>query len=324
MNREDRLLVEILRSLPDPTRRGVLVGPGDDAAVFGGAATTAGLLLTVDAAEEGVHFDRALHPLPAIGRRAVSSAVSDVAAMGGGPLAALVSLVAPSGDLDSARVVMEAAGERAAELGAPVVGGNLTRGERLALHVTVAGAMAPGKRPLVRSGARPDDAIFVSGPLGAAALGLEILRRHRGAEMPAGLARSRSVRAQLDPRPRLRLGAELIGVATAAMDLSDGLALDLHRLAQASRCGAVVEAERVPLAEPGGLEAALFGGEDYELLFTAPAGRVESRRMSRGEPWAGVRRIGRVVAPEEGVRLVGAGGDTSALPRRGFDPFANG
>lgn len=322
MTGEDRLLAAILGGLP-PGGPPVLVGPGDDAAVVAGAELEAGLLLTVDAAEEGVHFDRVLHPLPAVGRRAVAAAASDIAAMGGRPLAALVSVVASPGDLDAARTVMAAAGRRGAELGAPVVGGNITRGDRLGLHVTVAGRMAEGARPLLRSGARPGDALFVSGPLGASALGLELLRDRIGSRS-TDPAESPWVRAHLDPQPRLRLGVELVGVATAAMDLSDGLALDLHRLARASRCGAVVEAARLPLAAPAKLEAALFGGEDYELLFTAPRGRVTSRMAAGGAAWSGVTRIGRVVSREEGVRIATPDGRSRSLPPRGFDSLAGG
>ena len=327
MTGEDRLLARIRRSLPDSSPPGaaapaepvVLVGPGDDAALLAGVAFGSGLLLTVDAAEEGVHFERALHPLPAVGRRAVAAAASDIAAMGGRPVAALVSIVVPPDDGDAARTVMRAAGQRAAALGAPVVGGNITRGDRLGLHVTIVGRMEEAAQPLLRSGAQPGDGVFVSGPLGGAALGLEILRRHSGGTTPEGPW----VRAHLDPQPRLQLGAELVGVATAAMDLSDGLALALHRLARASRCGAIVEADRVPRPGSARLETALFGGEDYELLFTGPAARVASRVASGGAAWSEVTRIGCVVTRGEGVQIVHRDGRSSELPARGFDPFSD-
>ncbi len=334
MTAEDRLLREILERLPatppgaeDAPR--IVVGPGDDAAVVrAGGDARAPLLLTVDAAEEGVHFDRKLHPPAAIGRRTVAAAVSDIAAMGGAPVAALASLVVPRDARQTAREVMRAAGERAAELGAPVVGGNLSSGARLALHVTVVGTAPAGAPPVRRRGARPGDALFVSGPLGGAALGLEALRRRAAGEAPGRRLSGREaawVDAHLDPQPRLALGAELAGLATAGMDLSDGLALDLHRLLEAASCGGVVEAARIPAAGPGpdGLEAALFGGEDYELLFAGPAGAVEARAVSGGRPWAGVTRIGEVTSGS-GVRLRSPDGGLAPLARRGWDALEAG
>lgn len=369
MTREERLLARILESLdetalpsttgsgrgadpnPAPARpRPPTVGPGDDAAVLA-APDRRPLLLTVDAAEDGVHFDRGLHSPEDIGRRAVAAAASDLAAMGGRPLAFLVSLTAPAGDPEedaAALRVSRAASRRAAEIGAPVVGGNLTAGARLALHVSVLGAMAPGVAPLLRSGARPGDGVFVSGPLGGAALGLEVLRREvlrrevlrrRGEGAAGRSAEDRAaLRKHLDPEPRLALGEALAasGGVSAAMDLSDGLALDLHRLAEASRAGVLLDAERLPVARsrarPGAaapdrvfdaalFDAALFGGEDYELLFTGEdEAALRQAAAKAGEPPP--IRIGEVVAPGLGVRIRSAGGEPAPLPRRGWDSLA--
>ncbi len=369
MTREERLLARILESLrenalpsssgsgagaglnPAPDRIGPppigpppigpptvsppLVGPGDDAAVLA-APDGRTLLLTVDAAEDGVHFDRCRHFPEDIGRRAVAAAASDLAAMGGRPLAFLVSLTAPAGDPEedeAALRVSRAASRRASEIGAPVVGGNLTAGARLALHVSVLGAMAPGVAPLLRSGARPGDGVFVSGPLGGAALGLEVLRR-RGEESAGRSADDEAaLRKHLDPEPRLALGEALAasGCVSAAMDLSDGLALDLHRLAGASRAGVLLEAERLPVARSRAragaaaparaFDAALFGGEDYELLFTgADEAALREAAAKAGEPPP--VRIGEVVAPDLGVRIRAAGGEPAPLPRRGWDSLA--
>ena len=369
MTREERLLARILESLdetalpsttgsgrgadpnPAPARpRPPTVGPGDDAAVLA-APDRRPLLLTVDAAEDGVHFDRGLHSPEDIGRRAVAAAASDLAAMGGRPLAFLVSLTAPAGDPEedaAALRVSRAASRRAAEIGAPVVGGNLTAGARLALHVSVLGAMAPGAAPLLRSGARPGDGVFVSGPLGGAALGLEVLRREvlrrevlrRRGEGAAGRSADdeAALRKHLDPEPRLALGEALAasGGVSAAMDLSDGLALDLHRLAEASRAGVLLDAERLPVARPRArpgaaapdrvfdaalFDAALFGGEDYELLFTGEdEAALRQAAAKAGEPPP--IRIGEVVAPGLGVRIRSAGGEPAPLPRRGWDSLA--
>lgn len=348
MNREERLLARILESLretaPPPVSGGArgagpnlppTVGPGDDAAALA-APDGRQLLLTVDAAEDGVHFDRGLHSPEDIGRRAVAAAASDLAAMGGRPLAFLVSLTAPAGDPEEdaeALRVSRAASRRASEIGAPVVGGNLTAGARLALQVSVLGAMAEGSAPLLRSGARPGDGVFVSGPLGGAALGLEVLRRRGKASAGGSADDEAALRKHLDPEPRLALGEALAasGSASAAMDLSDGLALDLHRLAEASGAGVLLDAWRLPVARSRArsgavvpdrvFDAALFGGEDYELLFTgADEAALVEAAAEAGEPPP--IRIGRVVPPGLGVRIRAFGGSPEPLPRRGWDSLA--
>ena len=300
----------------------LILGPGDDAAVFAwhGGGT---LLLTTDAAEEGVHFDRSLHPPRAIGRRAVAAAVSDIAAMGGRPAGTLISLVTPPAEETAAARIAGAASERAAELGAPLVGGNITAGERIGLHVAVAGATAPGAPLLRRRGAKPGDRLFVTGKLGGAALGLALLRRTEGETTRFDPEEEALVARQLDPAPRLEAGAVLAGAAHAGMDLSDGLALDLHRLAAASGVGACVEAARVPLAGKGarGLEAALFGGEDYELLIAGPPQKVCAAAERAEVP---LIQVGRVTAADEGIRLKRADGVAEPLPRRGWDSWAGG
>ena len=310
---EDRLLARILGSLPAPLPEEVVLGPGDDAAVVRWPDGRL-LLLSTDAAEEGVHFDRRLHPPRAIGRRAVAAAVSDLAAMGGSPVGTLVSLVTPPREESAAAEVAAAAGERARELGAPILGGNITSGARLGLHVTVVGATAGS--PLRRSGAQPGDALFVTGELGGAALGLDILRRGADGGSPA---QERLLRRQLDPIPRIAAGGALAGTSNAGMDISDGLALDLHRLAAASRVGAVVETHRIPLAEAGaaGLDAALFGGEDYELLLSGPEAAL---RQAAGAAEIPLFRIGRITDSRE-ILLRGADGRTRPLPPRGWDAF---
>ncbi len=320
MTREDRFLQRILGELPQGDRG--FPGPGDDAAGFSLPEGALGLL-TTDAAEEGIHFDRLLHPIRSVGRRAVAAAVSDIAAMGGAPLAVLFSQVAPAGEQEAARLLFEAAAERAAELGARVAGGNLCGGARLAVHVTVLGALSPRSEPLTRTGARPGDSIHVSGPLGGSALGLRLLREKRS---PLGPEEQRLVERHLDPAPRLRLGQELSArrAASAAMDLSDGLALDLSRLAEASGVGAEIEAAHLPLAgEPDavGLEAALEGGEDYELLFTSSD--PEAVEAAAGAARIEVHRIGTVTAREKGVLLSGPEGRRPLAPR-GWDALALG
>lgn len=325
---EERLLGRILEALPAPGGRRaggiprVAVGPGDDAAVFCGLDGGA-LLLTVDAAEEGVHFDRRLHSPEAIGRRAVAAAVSDIAAMGGRPIGTLISLVTPPAEETTAVEIAGAAGKRAAGLGAPLVGGNITAGERLGLHVTVAGAGTPGAPLVYRKGAKPGDGLFVTGELGGAALGLTLLRlRAEGTTRVFGPDEQALMVRHLDPSPRLAAGLALAGKARAGMDISDGLALDLHRLVTASGVGALVEASRLPLAGRGAdaLEAALFGGEDYELLVAGP----EKVGTAAGAAKVPITRIGRITRASDGVRLQRGDGSIEPLPSRGWDSLARG
>ena len=314
---EERLLVRVLGAAARSRPELVVVGPGDDAGAIRWPDGSL-LLLTTDAAEEGVHFDRRLYLPLYVGRRAIGAAVSDIAAMGGSPLATVVSLVTHPEDEDFAEMVSRGASGRAWELGARVVGGNITTGDRLALHITVAGLLPPGVAPLCRSGARPGDTLFVTGALGAAALGLELLRGPP--EERESLAAARLFSRHLSPEPRLDAGAAAVGVATAAIDISDGFALDLHRLAEASGVGALVEADRLPLAQPddAGFEAALFGGEDYELLLTGPDPGIPQALKDAFVP---VTAIGRITPPEAGVRLRRSGGPPEPLPRRGWDSW---
>ncbi len=338
--REDRFLARLLDSLPalgktpdrgtdgGPPRAGevpeIVLGPGDDAAVVrwsGGRL----LLLSTDAAEEGVHFDLRTHPLRAVGRRAVAAALSDLAAMGGQAVGTLVSLVAAPARQEAAAEAAAAAFERAQELGAPILGGNITAGARLALHVTVVGAMAPGVAPLPRSGARPGDGLFVTGALGGAALGLAVLRRCAAASTHPTPEEKPFVRRQLEPTPCLAAGALFAscGAVRAAMDISDGLALDLHRLAAASGVGAILTAARIPLAQPGsaGLTAALCGGEDYELLLAGPEAKLERAAEAGSVP---LTRIGRITERADGMRLRHPDGRLEPLPSGGWDGLEEG
>ena len=243
---------------------------GDDAAVV--APTAGRMLLTADAVVAGVHFDLAVVGLDDVGWKAVAAAVSDVAAMGGTPRYALVTVAGPPGtDLDGLYSVIA---EAASHYACPVVGGDLTTATELAVSVAVAGESG-GSAPVLRSGGRAGDVVFVTGPLGASAAGLRRLRS--GCDPADGLAR-----AHRRPAARVPEGtAARAAGATAMIDVSDGLALDLHRLADASGVGVVLDV--VPVAEGASTEEALGGGEDYELVFTAPdAGLVRETFSAAG------------------------------------------
>jgi thiamine-monophosphate kinase len=320
-------------------RRDVRVGVGDDAAVL---AAPSALAVCTDALVEGEDFTSATDPY-LVGRKALNVNLSDLAAMGATPLHALLTLGLPretplewlDGFLDGFRAT-------AREQGVAVVGGDLSASLERFASVTVLGRVTDAG-PLRRAGGQPGDELWVSGTLGAAAAGLSLVlrgyRRDRNGEVtaPRGSRVSparrdeiaRLLRHLLDPRPMVDLGHVLAegGIASAAIDLSDGLARDLHRLCRASGTGASVERESLPIDSglatlPGlpstPLDLALFGGEDYGLLFAVPPAKLPAMRKVAAR--FAVRRIGRLDGTER-VQL-SEGGLFTLLPDRGYDHFA--
>lgn len=262
---------------------------GDDAAVV--APPAGRLVLATDAVVEGVHADLALVGLDDLGWKALTACVSDLGAMGARPCHALVALCVPPGtDLD---LLANGVAAASARWGCPVVGGDVTTAGQVMVTVAVTGALDGPLPALCRSGASPGDRLLVTGPLGASAAGLRVLRgRSEGGSGEASGKGSVGgsggtdalVAAHRRPLARLPEGAVAREAgASAAMDVSDGLALDLHRLAEASRVG--VRLDQVPAA-PGATEAeALSGGEDYELVVaTSDAGRLIAAFDSAGLP----------------------------------------
>jgi len=292
-------IVEAIRRRAGVARaRGLVLGIGDDCAIYRPAGAREDLLATTDVMIEDVHFRHATHPPEAVGHKALARGLSDIAAMGGEPRFCLVSLAA--GEAADRRWIgrfYDGLLRLARRTATALAGGDLARAEKTACDIVVVGA-APRGRALRRDSARAGDAIYVSGRLGGAALGLAL---------GTGGAWARHLR----PEPRLRLGVFLRQRATAAMDLSDGLSLDLHRMALASGLEAAIEA---PPCFPGAsLEQALDGGEDYELLFTAPPRtRVPERFENLPLTRIGEMRRGRAGA----VYLAGR-----RLPSRGYDHF---
>lgn len=293
-----------------PTRgEGVLIGPGDDAALLQPPRGEA-LVATVDAVVEGVHFDHRFTPGD-IGWKALAVNLSNLAAMGARPLWALVALGVPRG-APSARLagVARGLGACARRFGLAVVGGNVTRANQLSLTVTVVGAVDRGQA-LRRDGARAGDLVLVSGTLGDAALGV-------APDATAWLSRR-----QRRPEPRLALGRALRGVASAAIDLSDGLAQDLGHLCVASRVGATLRAADLPRsaaaraalagrADPW--TPALTGGEDYELCVTVPPRRLAAARRAAARAGVPLALVGEVTAGR-GVRVLGPDGRRLAVGR---------
>jgi thiamine-monophosphate kinase len=253
-------LVERIRAKVPKPGRAIRLGIGDDCAIFRPRGAREDLLFTTDLLIEDVHFRRDTHPPAAVGWRALARGLSDIAAMGGEPRFCLLSLaLAPWTDRRWVDAFYRGLLRLAKQTGAPLVGGDLAHAERVTCDVVVCGAVPRGQA-LRRDGARPGDQIYVTGQLGASALGL---RTRRGAAW----------KRHLWPQPRLELGRILRTRfrATAAMDLSDGLSLDLHRLCLASGVAAELDGA-LPIFAGAALADALHGGEDYELLFTVRPG----------------------------------------------------
>lgn len=296
---ESSVIAAILRARP--ATRGVLVDVGDDAAVLAG-----GLVLTNDLLVEGVHFDERLTPAD-VGWKAVAVNVSDLGAMGARPSWAVLGLSLPR-PLDMAWVTAFADGLGAAlaRWGLSLVGGDTTRSSGpVVVSLTVGGR---AERAVTRSGGRAGDELWVTGTLGAAAAGF-----HRGAGDAAWLRR---------PEPPVAFGVAVAeaGLAHAMMDLSDGLATDLPRLAEASGVGALLDPEALPLdpstsGAPDPVEEALSWGEDYQLLLAAPPSAGAPLRALAAETGVRLSRVGRLTA-EAGCRL-----SRGSWPRPGFSHF---
>ena len=261
-----------------------MLGIGDDCAIFRPRGSSEDLLFTTDLLLEGVHFRNETHRSEDVGHKALARGLSDIAAMGGEPRFCLVSLaLAPWADRRWLDGFYNGLLRLAARNGTVLAGGDLARAPLVACDIVVCGATPKG-RALRRDGARAGDAIYVSGRLGGSALGLVT---------GTGGAWKRHLR----PQPRLELGRYLREKlrATAAMDLSDGLSLDLHRMCLAS--GLAAEIEEPPRFAGASLEQALDGGEDYELLFTLnPRVKVPARYGSVPLTRIGTMRKGRAGA----------------------------
>jgi thiamine-monophosphate kinase len=293
---------------------GVTVSIGDDAAVL--APSGDPLVWTVDAAVEGVHFRRDWMSLEDVGFRSLMAAASDLAAMGAHPRGVLSALILPAdfGD-DDLDALARGQREAATALGTAVIGGNLARGAELSVTTTALGATAT---PILRRGARPGDTIAMAGTVGLARAGLEGLRRGM-----TDLALAPALAAYRRPRALIVEGLQAAPHARAAIDVSDGLALDVSRLAAESDVAIVLDADKVRaaggtelreaallLALPA-LDLALHGGDDYALVMAFAPGTLPT-------PF---RAIG-ACSPGRGVTLRESDGTARPIDPRGFDHFA--
>jgi thiamine-monophosphate kinase len=307
----------IQRFLADnPLSADVRIGPGDDAVVF-----RDGLVVSTDISVEDVHFRRRWLSEREVGYRAVTAGLSDLAAMAATPAGVLVSLAFPDGT--DVEAVMSGVREACQDAGTYLVGGDLSRSPGpLVLDATVVGRV---EHPALRSGALPGHELWVTGPLGASAGAVRLLESGRdpGVQLRAAYAR---------PQARIREAGRLARAAVlgACIDVSDGLAGDAGHLAAASGVRVVLEAANIPIHPALGshfrpeeeLELALHGGEDYELLFSAPPGAAVAEALPRGEAVL-LSRVGRVDVGE-GVWLSAPDGRERRLRRGGYSHVEDG
>lgn len=321
---ERQLVARVLAAI-GPAGEGVVVGPGDDAAVVDAPAGR--LVLTVDSQREGVHFRRGWLAPADLGRRAIAVAVSDVGAMGADPAWSLCAVSAPAEtDQDWLQEVFRGLGEGGRQLGCPLVGGDVSVGDRVELVITVIGALPPGREPVRRSGARPGEGCWILGNLGHAAAGRWLLQT--GDLSPQHAAWLRAYRR---PQPPLALGAAVAeaAIVSAMMDVSDGLGIDLERLCAASGIGVDIEIAHLQDPDLTALGARLggdvvawqvAGGDDYALLVAAPdvcADRLAELARAHGVP---ARRVGTFTDRPGRLRLLDGKGQWRPLTG-GWDPF---
>lgn len=312
-----------------PAAGSVALAIGDDASLLR-LPPGMELVATIDALIEEVHFRRDWTSPEDLGWKALAVNVSDLGAMGARPLAALITLALPAETpLTWIDRVYEGVSRCAAEYGCPVTGGDTVRSPRhVALTVTALGTVPEG-RAVLRSGAQVGDLVCVTGVLGDSGAALALLER--GADR-----KDRTFRPLRDwhfrPRPPVAAGAALreAGLATAMLDLSDGLASDLRHLAARSGVGIKIESDRLPISDAARqaalrlgtdpLDWALFGGEDYQLLFTVPPNRFDQVPLILAPLGVAATLIGRVT--RRGISLIGEDGKSRPLRLGGFAHFA--
>lgn len=313
-------LIDVIRRHCDTTRADVRLGIGDDAAIL---APPPGheLAICTDTLVAGVHFPAGTAP-EAIGWKALAVNLSDLAAMGATPAWALLALTLPEADADFVDRFAAGFAALAAQHRLALVGGDTTAGP-LTITVTVHGFVPPGQA-LRRDGARVGDQVFVTGTLGDAAAALAARRR----QVPA--AQREALDARLDrPEPRVAAGAALRGLASACIDVSDGLLADLHHVAVRSGVAVEIDAAALPASAAllGTFEGderlalQLGGGDDYELAFTAAPALAGDLLRDLARIGCGATRIGRVVEGA-GVQAFDGAGQAITLARNGWEHFA--
>jgi len=319
-------LISRIRKWTSTSDPALLKGIGDDVAVI--ETGQKAWLVTTDLLIEDIHFELAWTDPFHLGRKALFVNLSDIAAMGGIPKYFLISLGVPKNlPLSFISLFYRGLKDGANRFGVDLIGGDTSLSRKIIINICLLGEGKKGSL-LFRSGARAGDDLFVSGNLGDAALGLKILRKNGLQGSPKGL-----IRKHLSPSPRIQLGQVLARHrwATAMIDVSDGLLIDTNHLLEESGVGAWIWEDRIPLSKlyqkwihsfsKSPYQFALSGGEDYELLFTAPPEmrkRISQVALSLKIP---ITQIGKIVSNKEGLHLIRKDGKERSPSRLGFEHF---
>jgi thiamine-monophosphate kinase len=321
--KERNLIAHIRRLAAASAVKSVTQGIGDDCAILRPAPGYE-LLVTTDLCVENVHFRRAWHPAASVGHRCLTRGLSDIAAMGGEPLACFLSLGLPKTGILQTEVTqkwlngfLKGLLSLARHHKVQLAGGDISSARQITADIVVIGQVPAGKA-ILRSGARPGDRIYVTGALGGSAA---ILKQFYAGK-PIKPIRSS---AHFYPLPRLEVGTWLRTRATAMIDLSDGLSVDLAHICKESQVSALIKAPQIPLGKGADLELALHGGEDYELLFTAPKRtRIPSRIAGVKITEIGEIEVGEIKNRADyssAIQILGQNGKVRPLAQRGWEHF---
>jgi thiamine-monophosphate kinase len=315
MVNERSLIRQIRRMALASVNSAIKMGIGDDCAILR-LKPGFELLVTTDLCIENVHFRRAWHPATAVGHRCLTRGLSDIAAMGGEPLACFLSLGLPA-DLPQAwangflRGLLALASRHKVQL----AGGDVSSAPQITADIVVTGQV-PSGTAILRSGAKPGDRIYVSGALGGSAGTLKKL-------LSGKAIKPTKSSPHFYPTPRLEVGDWLrkSHLATAMIDISDGTSVDLRHICDESGVAAILISNKVPIAKSADLELALHGGEDYELLFTSPqSAKIPSRIAGVAITYVGEIRNRRDYS--SAIQILGDNGKVLPLPQRGWEHFA--
>jgi thiamine-monophosphate kinase len=317
---EEKNLIEAIKQEFLESNKAVPVGLGDDAAVIKAGDTD--LIVTKDLLIEDVHFVFSYHPARLLGKKSLNVNISDIAAMGGMPMYALLGLGLPERtDLEWISDFFAGLKSATRENGIALVGGDISRAKKIIISVTLIGE---GKNIIRRSGAKPGHVLFVSGTLGDARQGLLLLKR--GVRLGETKYADKLLKAFLDPTPPVQLGQELSRrkLVSAMIDISDGLSIDLGHICEESGCGAEVFLERLPLSpelcllQRKRLAFALRGGEDYQLLFSVPEKKIKS--LSELQEKYRITPIGRIIS-DPGLYVIDKKGRRKKTEIKGWHHF---
>lgn len=312
----ERQLIKRIRALAGHTAGApsVIQGIGDDCAVLE-VPRSKQLLITTDLCVENIHFRRKWHPAHSVGHRCLARGLSDIAAMSGTPIACFLSLGLPP-KLPQAWIdgFLRGLHDLARRFQTQLAGGDISSAPKIIADIVVVG-YAPSGKAILRSGARPGDHIYVTGSLGGSAATLQQLRAGKK-------IKTAKSNPHFYPQPRIQVGQWLQkhGLATAMIDLSDGLSVDLAHICEESRVSAQIRAADIPVAKGSNLKLALHGGEDYELLFTAPK-RAKLPAQIAGAPITRIGTISDTSNYSAAIQILGENGTVRPLPQQGWEHF---